>query len=192
MGYFSIILIAISLSFDSFVASVSSGLSLCRKSMHWSQSVKISLSLAIVQGIMPVMGWYLGSTFKTYIEDLDHWVAFGLLGILGIHMILEGRRPHGKIKNPTQWRVLIPMSIATSIDALAVGVSLVFFIENIWIVASIITTITFVISMSGLYMGRKVGKQLAGKAELVGGIVLIIIGTKILIEHLMALNVGMH
>ncbi len=192
MGYLSILFIAISLSFDSFVASVSSGLSLCRKSMHWSQSLKISISLAIVQGIMPVFGWYLGSTFKSYIEDFDHWIAFGLLCILGIHMIIDGRKPHGKIKNPTQWRVLIPMSIGTSIDALAVGVSFVFFIDNIWMVASIIATITFVISMAGLYMGRKAGKKLVGKAELLGGIVLIAIGTKILIEHLLAIHAEMH
>ena len=96
MGYLSLLLIAISLSFDSFVVSVGSGLSLCRKSMHWTQTLKISGSLAVTQGLMPIIGWYLGSTFNTYIENLDHWVAFTILGFLGVRMIIEGRKPHGK------------------------------------------------------------------------------------------------
>lgn len=116
----------------------------------------------------------------------DHWFAFGLLLFLGIRMIYEGRIPpqKKKIKNPTRWRVLVGMSVATSIDALAIGIGFSFFVEQILFPAVLIGTVTFVVSLSGIYMGRKLGTRLAGIAEIAGGIILILIGTKILIEHL--------
>ena len=186
MGIIALLLIAFSLSFDSFAVSVCSGLSLCRKHLHFSDAVKIALSLAVFQGLMPVLGWFLGSTVKEYIQNADHWIAFVLLSFLGVRMILEGRVPvkDKKIKNPTSWRVLIPMSIATSIDAFAVGISFSFFYENILFPALLIGIVTFGISLSGIYMGKKVGSKLAGSAEIAGGIILIIIGLKILIQHL--------
>jgi putative Mn2+ efflux pump MntP len=186
MGIIGLLLIAFSLSFDSFAVSVCSGLSLCRKHLKWTDALKISLTLAVFQGTMPVFGWLLGTSVKGYIEKADHWIAFGLLVFLGVRMIVEGRIPvqQKKIKNPTQWRVIIPMAIATSIDAFAVGISFSFFYENIIFPAILIGLVTLVVSLSGIYMGRKAGTNLAGKAEIAGGVILIIIGLKILIEHL--------
>jgi manganese efflux pump family protein len=187
VGLVTLLLIAFSLSFDSFAVSVCSGLSLCRKHLHFSDAFKIGITLALFQGMMPVIGWYLGSTVKEQIQQADHWIAFGLLAFLGVRMIVEGRVPvkEKKIKNPTHWRVLIPMSVATSIDAFAVGISFSFFYENILYPALLIGFVTFCVSISGIYMGKKVGSKLAGTAEIAGGIILIIIGLKILVQHLM-------
>ncbi|MDA3816600.1 MAG: manganese efflux pump MntP family protein [Prolixibacteraceae bacterium] len=186
MGILTILLIAISLSFDSFAVSVSSGMSMCRKSLQVSQTLKIALSLAVFQAAFPFLGWWLGGAFRHEITQADHWIAFGLLTFLGIRMILEGRVPikKRKVKHPTRWQVLIPMSVATSIDAFAVGIGFSFFVEDILTPVIIIGIVTFAVSMSGLYMGRKLGQKVAGIGEIVGGIVLILIGLKILIEHL--------
>ena len=186
MGFISLLLIAFSLSFDSFAVSVCSGLALCRKHLRLTDALKIGLSLAIFQGLMPVLGWFLGSTVKDEIQQADHWIAFGLLSFLGIKMILEGRVPikKRKIKNPTSWRVLIPMSIATSIDAFAVGISFSLFFDHILFPALLIGFVTLGVSLSGIYMGKRAGNKLAGSAEIAGGIILIIIGLKILIQHL--------
>jgi len=187
VGLFTLLLIAFSLSFDSFAVSVCSGLSLCRKHLHFTDALKIALTLAVFQGLMPVIGWFLGSTVKDQIQQADHWIAFGLLSFLGVRMIFEGRVPikDKKIKNPTSWRVLIPMAVATSIDAFAVGISFSLFYENIVFPALLIGLVTLGVSLSGIYMGKKVGSKLAGSAEIAGGIILIIIGIKILIQHLM-------
>ena len=186
MGIIGLLLIAFSLSFDSFAVSVCSGLSLCRKHLKITDALKISLTLGIFQGLMPALGWFLGFAIKGYIEKADHWIAFGLLTFLGAKMIIEGRIPvkDKKIKNPTQWRVIIPMAIATSIDAFAVGISFSFFYKNILFPALLIGLITIGVSLTGIYMGRKAGSKFAGKAEIAGGLILIIIGLKILIEHL--------
>lgn len=187
MDILTLILIALSLSFDSFAVSVCSGLSLCRKHLRLVDALKIALSLAIFQGALPVVGWLIGDTFKELIMEFDHWIAFGLLLFLGIKMILEGRIPASKkkIKNPTHWKVLITMSLATSIDALAIGIGFSFFVDHILFPALLIGAVTFSVSMTGIYMGRKLGSSLAGIAEISGGIILILIGAKILIEHLL-------
>lgn len=135
---------------------------------------------------MPLLGWLLGESFRDTMVAADHWIAFSLLGFLGIRMIREGRIPihKRKVKNPAHWKVLIPLSLATSIDAFAVGVSFSFFADNIFFFIAIVGLVTFLVSISGIYMGRKIGKKMAGLAEIIGGITLILIGTKILIEHL--------
>lgn len=153
--------------------------------MKFRDTFKIAATLAVFQALMPVLGWFLGSTVKKYIENIDHWIAFGLLAFLGVRMIIESRKSHlKKIKKPTQWRVLIPMSLATSIDALAVGITFAFLVNNMLFPALIIGLVTFLVALSGLYMGKKMGTNMATKAELAGGIILIGIGVKILIEHL--------
>jgi len=135
---------------------------------------------------MPVFGWMLGETFKNQIIQADHWIAFGLLSILGIKMIQEGTVPvdKKKIKNPLKWSVLISLSLATSIDAFAVGIGFAFFLDQIYMAAILIAIVTFLVSISGIYMGRKLGKKMAGIAEILGGIILLLIGVKILVEHL--------
>lgn len=185
MGFITIILIAISLSFDSFAVSVCSGLSLCRKHLKLTDAFKIAFSLAIFQTVMPLLGWLLGGVFKNEVAAYDHWIAFALLLFLGIKMIKEGAEPieKKKIKKPTEWRVLIPISIATSIDAFAVGISFSFFTDQIFMPVVLIGLVTFIVSLAGIYMGRKIGKKIAGVAEIIGGIILILIGSKILIEH---------
>lgn len=186
MSFFTILLIAISLSFDSFAVSVCSGLSVCRNHFKVQDALKIALSLALFQGVMPLLGWFIGAQFNEAIVSVDHWIAFVLLGFLGVRMIYEGRIPINKkkIKNPTHWKVLLTMSLATSIDAFAVGISFSFFLNHIWYTALLIGVVTFGISLTGIYMGRKLGKKLAGTAEIVGGGILILIGIKILVEHL--------
>lgn len=186
MNFVTILLIALSLSFDSFAASVCSGLSLCQKHIKIKHSLKIAFSLAIFQASFTFLGWLLGTEFKDVVVSADHWIAFTLLGILGIRMIREGRLPINKkkIKNPTHWKVLIPVSIATSIDAFAIGIGFSFFVEYIFTSVLLIGLVTFIVSITGIYMGRKLGRKLAGIAEIVGGVILILIGLKILIEHL--------
>lgn len=186
MNFITILLIAVCLSFDSFAASVCSGLSLCKKNIRIGQSLRIAFSFAFFQATFPILGWLLGTAFNDIIAQADHWIAFILLAFLGIRMIKEGTVPIAKrkVKNPTHWKVLIPMSIATSIDAFAIGVGFSFFLDNILIPVILIGVVTFIISLLGIYMGKKLGKRLAGIAEIVGGIILILIGTKILIEHL--------
>lgn len=186
MNFITILLIALSLSFDSFAASVCSGLSLCRKHIKIGQSLKIAFSFAFFQATLPLLGWYLGARFNEVMAHYDHWIAFVLLGFLGARMIKEGTVPIAKrkVKNPTHWKVLIPMSIATSIDAFAIGIGFSFFLDNILFPVILIGIVTFIVSLIGIYMGRKLGKRLAGIAEITGGLILILIGTKILIEHL--------
>jgi manganese efflux pump family protein len=186
MGIISLFLIAVSLSFDSFAVSVCSGLSMCRKSMKITDSIKIAASLAIFQAGMPVLGWFLGSVVQGQIEVAGSWIAFILLLALGGHMIFEGTKPDEKkkIKNPTHWKVIVSISLATSIDAFAVGIGFSFFYDNILLPALLIGIVTFIVSMIGINIGKKTGKKLASKAEVLGGIILIAIGVKILIEHL--------
>lgn len=186
MGFLSLIFLAIGLSVDSFAASVCSGLSLCRKHLKIRQALKISLTLAVFQGAMPALGWWLGSAFKGYIERADHWIALALLSVLGIRMIFESRVPlkERKVKNPTSMKAIIPMAIGTSIDALAVGISLSFFVHEILFPSLLIGAVTLIFSLGGIYMGRKAGIRLAGKAEIVGGLILILIGVKIFAEHM--------
>ncbi len=186
MELLTLLLIALSLSFDSFAVSVGSGLSLCRKHLRFLDAFKIAFTLAVFQGLMPLIGWFLGLTVKDFIQQADHWIALFLLSFLGIRMILEGKKPieEKKVKNPTNWKVLITMGIATSIDALAVGISFSFFYDSIIIPVIIIGLTTFFVSLSGIYMGKKAGKSIAGKAEIIGGIILILIGLKIFIEHI--------
>lgn len=187
MDFFTLLLIAISLSFDSFAVSVSSGIGLSRNSLKFHDAFKIAMSLAVFQAIMPVIGWWLGSTVKELVEQFDHWIAFGLLAFLGGQMIWESFHHHEeKVVNPTNWKILIAMSIATSIDALAVGISFAFIIDSMLMPTLLIWAVTFIFSLTGIYMGKKTGKKLARYAEPCGGIVLIAIGTKILIEHLLA------
>ena len=185
MSIFTILLIALSLSFDSFAVSVCSGLSMCRKSLKLSQTLRIAGSLAVFQAGMPLLGWLVGNTFNNIVEQYDHWIAFGLLLILGLKMIKEGTVPahEKKIKNPARWRVLIPLSVATSIDAFVIGISFSFFSNQITLPVILIGVVTFTVSLVGIYMGRKIGKRLSGIAEIIGGITLILIGLKFILDE---------
>jgi len=184
MELFSIILIAIGLSVDSFAVSVSSGLII--KRIHFFQAVRVALFLAVFQAGMPLLGWYAGLELKDIIQEYDHWIAFGLLSSLGLRMIWESVKEQEKKTtiNPLKTSVLIGLSVATSIDALVIGVSFALLDIPILKPVVIIGIITFVASMLGMLLGKKLGEHFSQKIEIIGGIVLMGIGLRILIEHL--------
>lgn len=180
-GFFSIFLIGAALAMDAFAASVCKGLAV--KENDWKNILKVGLFFGVFQALMPIIGYYLGRSFESKIKAYDHWVAFILLGIIGFNMIRESRDKTCEIGG-FDFKSLLMLAIATSIDALAVGISFAFFQVEIFSAATIIGITTFVISVAGVYIGKIFGIKYKDKAELAGGIVIILIGIKILIEHL--------
>jgi len=187
MDFFTILVIAVGLAMDAFAVSVACGVTI--KHIGLRQTLTIAASFALFQALMPVVGWSAGLGFREAIAAYDHWLAFALLAGIGGKMIVEGRQLEpgaersGIDSAMTAGRLLL-LSIATSIDALAVGLS--FSILNITIItpALIIGIITGGMSHAGILLGRKVGHLLRGKVEIIGGVILILIGGKILFEHL--------
>lgn len=183
-------LLAIGLAMDCFAVSIASGIIL--KRIQWQPMFVMALFFGGFQALMPLLGWAGTSTFSHLIESVDHWIAFAILAFLGGRMVLESFKEEDCRHdfNPTSLKVVFTMAIATSIDALAVGISFAFLgIRNFSAILSpicIIGFVSFVLSMAGLIFGIKCGCRLARKlrAELWGGVILIIIGGKILIEHL--------
>lgn len=191
MDFLSIFLIAFGLSMDSFAVSVSSGLVLPQ--IKFRKAVIIAFSLAFFQGFMPFVGWMFGLRLVEYLKPIDHWVAFILLSILSVKMIVESLKKEEQRTNfnPLKPSVLITMSVATSIDALIVGMSLAFIDLNhsiLWLAilipVFIIGSVTFIMSMLGILFGKKVGERFGKRMEMIGGIVLFLIGARILAEHL--------
>ncbi len=169
---------------DAFAVSITSGITL--RHLRIRHALKIALSFGFFQAIMPIIGWLSGISLRSIISGVDHWIAFGLLSIIGCKMIYESFKlesDKGKI-NPQNIYVLFILSIATSIDALAVGLSLSFLKVAIILPAIIIGIVTFLLSFLGVYIGNKVGHFFERKIEIIGGLILIGIGIKILIEHL--------
>lgn len=184
MEFLTIFLIAIGLSADSFAVSITSGLVLNK--IDFRNAAKIAFSLGFFQALMPTIGWLIGVKIQKYIESFDHWIAFGLLFIIGIKMILESLKSDEEDKNfnPLNPKVLMMMSLATSIDALVVGISFAFIDYNWFVSGFIIGAVTFIISMLGILFGKKMGSRFGSKMEIVGGIILIFIGVRILFQHL--------
>ena len=186
MDILMIVFLAIGLSFDSFAVCVCSGLSL--PSIRFHQAAKIAFFLALFQGLMPLIGWMIGNSMKALLEPVDHWIAFGLLTLIGGKMITESfiNSEEREVKNPLLIRVILMLSLATSIDALAVGFSFATLLDKILFAALIIGLVTFVASMLGILLGKKTGPKINRYAEITGGLILILIGCKILIQHLLA------
>lgn len=183
MSLFEIFLIAIGLAMDAFAVSVCKGLSM--KNFNLKNAVIIGLYFGIFQAVMPLIGFLLGSTFSELVVSVDHWIAFILLSIIGIKMIKDSLKNEDDDKNDKlNFRTMVILAIATSIDALAIGITFAFFEINIIKAISIIGIITFTISLIGVIIGNKFGDKFQGKAEIVGGGILILIGLKILLEHL--------
>ncbi len=180
----SIVIIAIGLSMDSFAVSLSNGMSIAKLSIQ--KMLLIAFSLAFFQAFMPFLGWLSGIGIEEYIKEIDHWIAFILLFFIGGKMIYEGifNKDQQSKKTTFKIKVLILQSIATSIDAFAVGISFAFLDVDISEPIVIIGLVTFIFSITGLILGKKMGQKLGHKAEIFGGLVLLGIGTKILIEHL--------
>jgi len=183
MELFEIIAIGIGLAMDAFAVSICKGLSM--KKIDWKKAIIIALYFGIFQALMPILGYFLGSTFSSFVQSVDHWIAFILLAIIGGNMIKDSTDDEVEKRNDkVDVKTMLLLAIATSIDALAVGVTFAFFEVNLLLSISIIGIITFVLSFLGVIIGNKFGDKFQNRAELAGGIVLIIIGLKILLEHL--------
>lgn len=187
MGIVELLLTAIALSMDAFAVSVCKGLGMRR--MRYDQALVISLYFGVFQALMPLIGWLLGTSFSRYIQAFDHWIAFVLLVFLGGKMLWDvfHEKEDGEQESAERrldHRELFMLAIATSIDALAVGIAFACLDVNIWSSVSIIGVTTLVISFAGVWIGNRFGNRFQKKAEIAGGLVLILIGVKILAEHL--------
>ena len=181
----SISVIALGLSADCFAVAFSGCITM--KSVSKKQIVIASLSFGIFQALMPLLGWLAGQTVVDYIAGFDHWLAFGLLAFIGGKMVWESFRNKDEDcrTDITKWSTLLTLSVATSIDALAVGLTFAFLEVNITLACGIIGLTTFIVSILGFVLGRKAGKVLGKRAELIGGLILIAIGLRILLSHLL-------
>jgi len=182
----TVLILAVGLSMDSFAVSISCGLA--EQKISFRHAAKISFSLAFFQGLLPVAGWYMGTEIKGYVEGVDHWIAFLLLLFLGGKMIWESFKNDDQSERPDiySWKHIITLSIATSIDALVVGFTYALAsTQNIFGGAVIIGAVTFFFAMLGIRIGKDVGGSFGSKVELLGGVILIGIGLKILIQHIL-------
>ena len=183
MSTLELIIIGFGLAMDAFAVSVGKGLTLDR--VEPRHALKAGVWFGGFQALMPIIGYLLGNSFSSIVVSIDHWIAFGLLVLIGLNMIREAIWGEEESQDSNfDVRHMLIMAVATSIDALAVGISMAFLGINIWLAAAIIGVITFLLSASGIYLGRTVGGKLGDKAGILGGIVLIAIGIKILVEHL--------
>jgi putative Mn2+ efflux pump MntP len=187
MGLLDLLLTALALSADAFAVSVCKGLAM--RLLKVGQAIIVGLYFGIAQAAMPVIGYYLGKSFENRIKAYDHWIAFALLGFIGIRMLWEviKERHIDADKCPAAgvgFRLMLPLAVATSIDALAVGVSFAFLGVSIWSAAPVIGLITFTLSFTGVGIGCFFGSRFRRAAQVAGGIILVLLGTKILAEHL--------
>lgn len=185
MGTPELFLIALGLSMDAFAVCVCKGLGMRR--IDARTTFLLALSCGGFQGLLPVVGWLLGSQLLWLIEPVDHWIAFGLLGLIGGSMIREALTEDEQERGPTghvAWTEIVMLGVATSIDALAVGVSFAALSVPIGLAALLIFATTFVLSVAGVFVGNFFGARFEKVAQVVGGIVLIAIGIRVLVEHL--------
>jgi putative Mn2+ efflux pump MntP len=189
MDILALLLIAVALSMDAFAVAVSSGM-ICTY-RGWRNTIKLAAFFGFFQFLMPVIGYFLGKSLYGFIHNVDHWIAFALLAFIGAKMIIETIKEGAacddermNAQNPFATKNLFVMAIATSIDALAVGITFALTDENIWLSSVTIGVITFVISALGVVLGNKVGRIFKKSAGIIGGGILICIGLKILLEHL--------
>lgn len=185
MGFIEVLLTGIGLAMDAFAVSICKGLNM--KKINYNHAIIIALTFGVFQAIMPLIGWILGKQFEAYIVSIDHWIAFILLAFIGGKMIFEAFKKEEECCRKTDKldvKELILLAIATSIDALAVGITFAFLRVNIWGSISVIGLVTFAICAVGVLIGNKFGCKYKSKAEIAGGIILVLIGLKILLEHL--------
>ena len=188
MSPLAILVLALSMSADAFAAAISRGAS-HRPALP--QAIRAGLVFGVIEAITPLLGWFAGSVAADYVQEIDHWIAFVLLVLVGGHMIRQARgaapeQPDLKQGGPKQGGLLalVATAIGTSIDAAAIGVSLAFLDVNIWVVASAIGLSTFLLTTIGMLVGSVVGVKLGRRAETAGGIALVAIGFLILVDHL--------
>ncbi|MGN0569153.1 MAG: manganese efflux pump MntP family protein [Candidatus Fimenecus sp.] len=184
MGIGELIIISLGLSMDAFAVAVCKGLNM--RKIDYGQTALIAFFFGGFQALMPFIGWLLGKQFESYIISIDHWIAFALLGFIGGKMIYEAFKDEDALAGVEKLdlKELTVLAIATSIDALAVGITFAFLKADIKISVLLIGTITFLLSGAGVFIGHKFGEKYKNKAELAGGVILVLIGLKILVEHL--------
>lgn len=188
MQIVELILIGLSLTMDAFAISICEGIK--EKKFIFKNALIVALFFGVFQAGMPLIGFYVGSLFANLITSIDHWVAFVLLTIIGAKMVYDGikgedvKTCYDEKTAKLNYKVLTILAIATSIDALAVGISFAFTDTNIYLAILIIGVITFIFSFIGVSLGQKLGTKFSNKAAIVGGIVLFLVGLKILLEHL--------
>jgi putative Mn2+ efflux pump MntP len=182
MRLFELLIIALGLSMDAFAVSICKGLSVPR--VGAGHCLTAGLWFGVFQALMPLAGYLLGVQFQALIASIDHWIAFVLLSLIGVNMIRESREEAESESPDFSPRAMLPLAVATSIDALAVGVTFAFLQVRILPAAGFIGCITALLSAAGVYMGNAVGTRFKSGAELLGGVALIAIGVKILLEHL--------
>ena len=185
MDKVSIIIIGIGLAMDCFAVSISKGI--CAKKFFFWHTLRMAVLFGLFQALMPLFGYLAGAGFANQMQTFDHWVAFGLLVIIGGKMLYEGFKTHDPdcvTPNPFKLASLFPLALATSIDAFATGIVFVPYPGIIWIAITIIGLISFLFTFFGMYIGIHFGKRFHVKVEAIGGLILIGIGFKILLEHL--------
>ncbi len=183
MSIYSTVMLAIGLSMDAMAVSISCGISSGRE--LFNTALKASIAFGIFQALMTSIGWFVGSTFSQYIEAVDHYIALILLGYIGINMIKEGFTGGNEPLSLTSYWLLLTLAVATSIDALAAGISLSSLGISIFTPALLIGFFTFALSFIGVYLGCKLSKikNLSGTVDILGGLILVSLGIKIFIEH---------
>lgn len=188
MSLFELLLVAVGLSMDAFAVAICKGLSIQQEHQKNTavQALVTGLWFGVFQGAMPLIGYFVGARFSTLVGDFDHWIVFLLLALIGGKMIRESREADSCPNPSFKPMAMLPLAVATSIDALAVGVSFAFLEVNVIEAASIIAATTFLLSAVGVRVGCFFGTRFKSRAELAGGLVLIAIGAKILVEHLLA------
>lgn len=187
MGVVEILLISLGLAMDAFAVSVCKGLAM--KKMSWKKAIIIGLYFGVFQAVMPTIGFFLGTTFERFITNIDHWIAFILLVGIGINMIKEAFDEESENRNDNvDIKTMLVLSIATSIDALAIGITFACLKMHILMPVITIGVTTFIISVIGVKIGNRFGDKYEKKAETMGGVILILLGTKILLEHLGIIN----
>lgn len=193
MGFVETFLIGVGLSMDAFAVAVCKGLGM--KKINWRHTLIIALFFGGFQALMPLLGWALGTQFASYITPIDHWIAFGLLAFIGGKMLIDAFKGEGGCDEACgcgedeprlDIKELVMLAVATSIDALAVGITFAFFGVNIWLAILIIGVTTFVLSFAGVAIGNQFGSRFEKPATIAGGVALTLIGVKILVEHLFA------
>ncbi len=185
MSFIEVLIIAVSMAMDA--TAVCLGVGTTAHATALRARVRLAFHFGIFQFLMPIVGWYAGATIAGYINAIDHWVTFGLLAFVGGRMIRSGLDPDSDCypDDPTRGWNLVLLSVATSIDALAIGLSLALLRVSIWYPTTVIGVVTFAMSLMGLYFGNRLGAKFGKRMEIVGGAVLILIGLRILASHLM-------
>ena len=185
MSIIELFVIAVGVSMDAFAVSICKGLSV--KTLKGTHLASVAFWFGGFQALMPLIGYFLGVRFADMVSNVDHWIAFALLGIIGFNMVKESfSRETCELSPDFSFKTMLAMAVATSIDALAVGVSLAFLKVDIWVAVSLIGITTAAFSGLGLFVGNIFGCRYKSKAELAGGLILIAIGLKILLEHTLA------